>query len=86
MGLKRSPDAALKAAMLTAIVLVAAIGAAIGLALAWLLALLVPMPTVVTVSPVHRVRGERQRGARCPSNTCMISYALLSPAPTGARS
>jgi len=49
MGLKRSPDAALKAAMLTAILLVAAIGAAIGLALAWLLALLVPMPTVVVV-------------------------------------
>ncbi len=63
MGLKRSPDAALKAAMLTAIALVATIGAVVGLALAWLLARLVPMPTAVTVvfavigaaAAIHRV-------------------------------
>ena len=63
MGLKRSPDAALKAAMLTAILGVAALGAVVGLALAWLLARLVPVPTTVAVllaiagaiAAIHRV-------------------------------
>ena len=79
MGLKRSPDAALKAAMLTAILGVAALGAAVGLALAWLLALLVPVATVVTVllaiagaaAAVHRVFPDILRstvsGARAPT-------------------